>query len=375
MADFDFNNLMENPMFNMGLGLLSQKRNAPIGQGLLAGMQSANQQGLLARQRKQADLAEQQRVAQEQFFAGITPEDIPNVYQKMLNVPGLGPEALKGMAKEPRKIVYQQDAEGNIVALPETMPTSGEISPINTGIKGKRKGETDLEFYQRDPAGFAKYKEAGNRGTGGVSPYYQFFQTGDGFVSGNARTGTIQPVTMNGAPVIPSASDPTLQGKIAKAKAGGRETGKGEGEAITTLKDMEANMPRLETVVSELRDLGRKATYTMAGQAADTARREMGVDVGEGAVARKEYISKVDNEIIPLLRQTFGAQFTQKEGESLKATLGDPNASPEEKNAVLTSFIATKKGQIQSLKRRTELGRTPQGGTSAPGGWGIRRLP
>ena len=72
----------------------------------------------------------------------------------------------------------------------------------------------------------------------------------------------------------------------------------------------------------------------------------------ESAIARKEYIAKVDNEVLPLLRQTFGAQFTQKEGESLKLTLGDPNATPEEKDAVLRSFIDAKRSQIETKNRR-----------------------
>ena len=83
------------------------------------------------------------------------------------------------------------------------------------------------------------------------------------------------------------------------------------------------------------------------------------MDVGEGAVARKEYITRVDNEILPLLRQTFGAQFTQKEGEALKATLGDPDASPQEKDAVLKSFIQTKKAQVATTRRR--IGQQPAG--------------
>jgi hypothetical protein len=149
---------------------------------------------------------------------------------------------------------------------------------------------------------------------------------------------------------------PDIQGQIAAAKASGGETGQATGESVAKLQDMESMMPRLETVTAELSDLGKKATYTMVGQGANFARRQLGMGVGEGAIARKEYISKVDNEILPLLRQTFGAQFTQKEGESLKATLGDTNASPEEKDAVLKSFIETKYGQIAGLKRRTGQG-------------------
>ena len=138
-----------------------------------------------------------------------------------------------------------------------------------------------------------------------------------------------------------------------KQKAASQKTGAALGTAQAELKERLAQLPRLEQVITELEELGKKATYTKAGQAKNIVMRELGLPVGEGAIARKEYISKVDNEILPLLRQTFGAQFTQKEGESLKATLGDPNASPEEKSAVLRSFIATKKAQIEGLQQQT----------------------
>lgn len=117
------------------------------------------------------------------------------------------------------------------------------------------------------------------------------------------------------------------------------------------LAEFEANLPRLQEVVEELGALADIATYTEVGLGVDALKRQAGMDVGKGAIARKEYISKVDNEILPLLRQTFGAQFTVQEGETLKRTLGDPNASPEEKKAVLKSFIENKIAQIE-IKRR-----------------------
>lgn len=132
----------------------------------------------------------------------------------------------------------------------------------------------------------------------------------------------------------------------------GTTKGKAAGEAANLLADYQSSLPRLEQVVGELSGLGKTATYTIAGQTLDSAKRQAGLPVGEGAVTRTEYISKVDNEVLPLLRQTFGAAFTQKEGESLKATLGDANKSPEEKDAVLRSFIATKQAQIETAKRR-----------------------
>lgn len=139
------------------------------------------------------------------------------------------------------------------------------------------------------------------------------------------------------------------QGGLASAKAEGTQVGTGKGESAVKLKGLESDLPGLEKVVTDLSALGKKATYTTIGQAANSARRQAGFSVGDGAIARKEYIAKVDNEVLPLLRSTFGAAFTQKEGEQLKVTLGDPNASPEEKDAVLRAFIQAKRAQIKGM--------------------------
>jgi hypothetical protein len=168
----------------------------------------------------------------------------------------------------------------------------------------------------------------------------------------NPYTNEVRPVNVGGQQIQGAQYSPALQGDISGARASGGTTGKATGEASATLSDIESQMPQLEKLVSDLSAIGKKATYTKVGQAADIVRRQSGMSVGEGAIARKEYISKVDNEILPLLRQTFGAAFTQKEGETLKATLGDPDASPEEKDMVLKSFIQTKKQEVGSLKRR-----------------------
>lgn len=143
----------------------------------------------------------------------------------------------------------------------------------------------------------------------------------------------------------------------AQARAG--VVGKAAGENDALLADMEASFPRLEQVASDLSTLGKRATYTKTGQARDFIVQETGFGSTEGATARKEYIAKVDNEVLPLLRQTFGAAFTQKEGESLKATLGDPNVPPEQKDAVLRAFIDTKRAQIETQKRRVGIAPKP----------------
>ena len=142
-------------------------------------------------------------------------------------------------------------------------------------------------------------------------------------------------------------------GQIAEQKAIGSKTGATTGEATGLLSEMNAYMPKLQETSRVLSELGKKATYTLGGRALDAVIRETGFEPRESSIARAEYIATVDNEILPLLRQTFGAAFTVKEGESLRATLGNANASPEEKDAVLRAFIKNKITQIQALQRQT----------------------
>jgi len=150
--------------------------------------------------------------------------------------------------------------------------------------------------------------------------------------------------------------------EIERAKASASSLSASQSE----LKELEATLPQLMDTVDQLSQLGQAATYTLAGRGTDIARRELGMSPSEGAVARKEYISLVDNQILPLLRQTFGAAFTQKEGESLKATLGDVNASPEEKDAVLKSFINQKIANIETKRRQIGVEETPTQETAEP---------
>jgi len=136
------------------------------------------------------------------------------------------------------------------------------------------------------------------------------------------------------------------------------EIGKATGEKAVLLRSMESKLPELLTSVNKLSELGKTATYTSTGLATDFAMRELGISPRQAAKDRAEYVARIDNQILPLLRDTFGAAFTQKEGESLKATLGDKNLSSAEKDAVLQAFIEQKVASIKSTQM--ELGMDQQ---------------
>jgi hypothetical protein len=140
--------------------------------------------------------------------------------------------------------------------------------------------------------------------------------------------------------------------------------GKGEGDARVAYKSMASKMPGLESVVKDLDTIGQKATYTLTGQALDFGRKQIGMGPREAAIARTEYLAKVDNQVLPLLRDTFGAAFTQEEGNRLRDTLGDPDKSPDEKRVVLNAFIEQKRRDLEALAAQT--GQTAPASAPAP---------
>ena len=165
-------------------------------------------------------------------------------------------------------------------------------------------------------------------------------------------------------------------------RASGAAAGKDQGETVATYESVMSKMPGLEKVVTELNGLADQATYTMGGNLWNEALKQTGFGPSAGAVARTKYMSMVDNQVLPLLKDTFGAAFTATEGESLRATLGDPNKTPEEKKMVLEAFIEQKRRDANALADRTgnapyqpapgSLAAMPQAG--APVGSAQKRL-
>lgn len=117
-------------------------------------------------------------------------------------------------------------------------------------------------------------------------------------------------------------------------------------------RNMVSKLPELKETVKRLNELADKATFTYAGQAKDFLQKQAFGKTTEGAKAREEYTAIVNNQILPLLRDTFGAQFTEREGEQLRQTLGNADATPEQKKAILNSFIAQKEADITSKARK-----------------------
>lgn len=143
---------------------------------------------------------------------------------------------------------------------------------------------------------------------------------------------------------------PAIQAAIKKAEAVAKE----EGATLTELNKARAAMPGLQEAVGELRRLAPMATFSLGGKAFDEASRQLGFGATKGATARAKFIATINNQVLPLLKPTFGAAFTVQEGESLKATMGDPDLSPDEKLVQLDAFIEQKFRDIET--KEAELG-------------------
>jgi hypothetical protein len=135
-------------------------------------------------------------------------------------------------------------------------------------------------------------------------------------------------------------------GEAAQAIAEGTATGKKVVQEGSELNEKQRNIQGLRVTIDQLSALSDAATYTALGQVGNEIRKQLGLDPSEGAVARTEYIAVVNNQILPLLKETFGAAFTAAEGDTLRATLGDPNKTPAEKKVVLNAFIAQKERDL-----------------------------
>lgn len=158
---------------------------------------------------------------------------------------------------------------------------------------------------------------------------------------------------------------PKQNREAASQTAFGTVEGRTEAENIAAAESIASKLPGLRGVVAELGELAKTATYTQTGQLIDNIMRETGQEPTQAAIARAQYVAMVDNQVLPLLRDTFGAAFTQKEGETLRATLGNPNASPAEKQAILDAFIAQKERDVAGMMSNMPGG-TPVQGATAP---------
>ena len=234
-------------------------------------------------------------------------------------------------------------------------------APLTFAQKSEQVASLDGTLYPKYSPDLA------NRFPSGAAPA----QIGDGTLlpppantqSGGAQTPPTAAQSVYGT--APSKQrTPTVDAMSPKAKLAYDEgVAKDQADKTVLYKSIQSKMPQVAATIDQLRTLAKTAAYSPIENKVNDVRRAMGQPVSQGAVDRAKYMATVRDVLLPQLRETFGPQFTQIEGEKLEASLGDPNLSPEEKDAALTSYLEQKMATLQSLGR--EIGAPPTVGVSS----------
>lgn len=145
--------------------------------------------------------------------------------------------------------------------------------------------------------------------------------------------------------------DLEMKPKIAAAIKEAEVQAKDRGETLNALGKANAALPGLKEVAAKLKTLSDVATYTTGGKVWDAMVKNLGFGSTKGATARKTMESIVDNQVLPLMKQTFGNAFTEREGERLRNTILDPDTPPEEKKASIDVFLEQKMRDIETMER------------------------
>ena len=149
---------------------------------------------------------------------------------------------------------------------------------------------------------------------------------------------------------------PAIARAIKLAEASAAE----QGTVLTDLQRSVAGMPGLIEATDKLKELAMISTSTFGGRVWDLAVKESGFGSTKGSNAKIKYKAIIDNQVLPLLKQTFGGAMTEGEGLRLSNTLGDPGASPEQKLLQTEAFMEHQQRQMETLKRQADAG-TVQG--------------
>jgi hypothetical protein len=299
----------------------------------------------------------------------ITDQDIARVY---MSSPQLG-KALVEMRKQQmeqqqmaqRQALLQQGG-GGLEALAQMEALGGNIAPL-IQLQGQQLGARKVT---RDAYGNPMIMDVSNPDGGMTTP-----AAGGGSRTPDISMQDLLPAPTSGVAPPVDGSNPQQQALDEMASLGMPNTPDGwsaygkykdnqrneitqtteKNKKYEDLNRMESKIPELFSSVQKLSSIGEDATYTRLGSLKDEVLKETGFGATKGAVASSKYMATVRNQVLPLLRETFGAQFTVKEGESLLETLGAGYKSPAEKNAVLQSFIDQKVASVNSERRRVGL--------------------
>jgi hypothetical protein len=271
--------------------------------------------------------------------------------------------ALQKMTADISSQRTEQKARNKSLEMLSKLPNGDELVRI-AQVAGPKAAIDVYVAQQRlggDPtATRALLRQAEEAGLTPGTPEYKSFMLNAGGDPATYRALVMQAIAAGFAPGTPDF-ERFMASRGAYEKTAQTAQATEDADINKRVAEMTRNLPGLYTVVDQLAALADEASYTAAQIAIDNTARQFGQEPSKGALARAEYIAIVDNQILPLLRQTFGPAFTVEEGARLRATLGAENASPGEKKAILDAFIKQKQRDLLALG-----GTLPPATTDAP---------
>jgi hypothetical protein len=180
---------------------------------------------------------------------------------------------------------------------------------------------------------------------GGMTPYFQPIQTGQGVMSFNSRTGQVEPVRVNGAPVIGSQSDPKLQGDI----TGSKERAKTTVEVSEESRKATKKIDQFSAALSEAETLlNKNPTGSYAGAAVDLAGRAFGVSTESAQRAAR--LEALSGWLVSNVPRMEGPQsnIDVQNYQTMAAQVGDRKIPVKERLAALET-IKKLQGKYRSL--------------------------
>ena len=157
-------------------------------------------------------------------------------------------------------------------------------------------------------------------------------------------------------------TEPEIQRNISIAKWNGTN----EAEEKDVIASMSANLPALRATTERLKGLAATASFSLPQKGFNFVMQQAFGVTPQGSTDRERMKSIVNNMILPLLKQTFGASFTVNEKDELKATLLDMDMPAPARIAALEEYMNGKTRELQVLQSKyasTDSGRVayPEG--------------
>lgn len=207
-------------------------------------------------------------------------------------------------------LIPKEAAEAKVPPLENWQNADGSINPeLYEAEKALKTANTQLRIE--------------NPSAAATSPYYQAVPTPNGYMRFNARTGMMEPITVNGAVPQPIAADPTLKREMERAGAEGRTFGEATAEGVLTapqavaradqiLSDIDNTLkaPGLDTAV------GLSGTFDPRNYLPGTKARDAGVRIEQ--VQGQAFLQAFES-------LKGGGAITEREGQAATAAFARLN--------------------------------------------------